>query len=236
MFESLLVFIIIITLMPTILILVALFQKIHWRGEIKRNARAQFQNNAWGKFALIYTGIWIIIGLVSRLLASIPLLNILFTLAVTGLVSYGTVDVLRKICRGQDFTINDFLPTENLSSMLALTFVKDIYLFLWSLLFAIPGLIKAYSYSQVYYIANENPGLSIDEVITQSREMMDGHKWELFVLQMSFIGWGILATLTFGLVGIYILPLYSMSLYLFHEYVKKGYLQSSTHDNVYTIY
>lgn len=203
--------------MPTILILVALFQKIHWRGEIKRNARAQFQNNAWGKFALIYTGIWIIIGLVSRLLASIPLLNILFTLAVTGLVSYGTVDVLRKICRGQDFTINDFLPTENLSSMLALTFVKDIYLFLWSLLFAIPGLIKAYSYSQVYYIANENPGLSIDEVITQSREMMDGHKWELFCLEFSYLGWLILCVLTLGILTLWVGPKMELAKYTFYR-------------------
>lgn len=119
---------------------------------------------------------------------------------------------------------------------MALTFVKDIYLFLWSLLFVIPGIIKGYSYSQVYYIANENPGMSVDDIITESREMMDGHKWELFILQVSFIGWGILAALTLGLVGLYILPLYSMSLYLFHEYVKKGYLQSNTHKNVYTIY
>lgn len=221
---------------PFILILIALFQKMEWRGEIKRNARAQFQHNAWAKFALIYAGIWIVMAIVSSLIAFVPLLNILLSLAVTGLVSYGSVDVLRKIRRGEDFTIADFFPTNELGSVMALTFVKDIYLFLWSLLFVIPGIIKGYSYSQVYYIANENPGMSVDEIITESREMMDGHKWELFILQVSFIGWGILAALTFGLVGLYILPLYSMSLYLFHEYVKKGYLQSSTHKNVYTIY
>ena len=221
---------------PFILVLIALFQMIEWRGEIKRHARAQFQNNSWAKFALIYAGIWIVMAIVSNLISFIPLLNVLLNMAVTGLVGYGSVDVLRKIRRGEDFTIRDFFPTDELGSVMALTFVKDIYLFLWSLLFVIPGIIKGYSYSQVYYIANENPGMSVDDIITESREMMDGHKWELFILQVSFIGWGILAALTLGLVGLYILPLYSMSLYLFHEYVKKGYLQSNTHKNVYTIY
>lgn len=221
---------------PFILILIALFQKMEWRGEIKRNARAQFQDHAWAKFALMYAAIWIIMAIVSSLISFVPLLNLLLSLAVTGLVAYGSVDVLRKIRRGEDFTIGDFFPTSELGSVMALTFVKDIYLFLWSLLFVIPGIIKGYSYSQVYYIANENPGMGVDEIITKSREMMNGHKWELFILQVSFIGWGILAALTFGLVGLYVLPLYSMSLYLFHEYVKKGYMQSSTHKNVYTIY
>ena len=114
----------------------------------------------------------------------------MLNMAVTGLVGYGSVDVLRKIRRGEDFTIRDFFPTDELGSVMALTFVKDIYLFLWSLLFVIPGIIKGYSYSQVYYIANENPGMSVDDIITESREMMDGHKWELFILQVSFIGWG----------------------------------------------
>lgn len=223
-------------LIPLIFILIALFQKMEWRGEIKRNARAQFQHNAWAKFTLIYVGIWIVMAIVSSLISFVPFLNIILNLAVTGLVSYGSVDVLRKIRRGDDFEIADFFPTSELGSVMALTLIKDIYLFLWSLLFVIPGIIKGYSYSQVYYIANENPGMSVDEIITESREMMNGHKWELFILQVSFIGWGILAALTFGLVGIYILPLYSMSLYLFHEYVKKGYMQSSTHKNVYTIY
>ena len=60
---------------PFILVLIALFQKIEWRGEIKRHARAQYQNNSWAKFALIYAGIWIVMAIVSNLISFIPLCN-----------------------------------------------------------------------------------------------------------------------------------------------------------------
>ena len=76
----------------------------------------------------------------------------------------------------------------------------------------------------------------MDDIITESREMMDGHKWELLVLQSSFIGWAILGSLTFGILIVYIIPLYSMSMFIFYEYVKTGYLKSSQYQNVYNVY
>ena len=80
--------------------------------------------------------------------------------------------------------------------------LRDIYLALWILLFLIPGIIKAYSYTMVPYIVLDNPELSPKEVITRSRQMMKGHKWRTFCLDLSFIGWGLLSSLTLGLVGI----------------------------------
>ena len=153
-----------------------------------------------------------------------------------GILSYGTIDVMQRIRRGQYFELKDFFPTDQIGSAVGLMFVKDLYLFLWSLLFVIPGLVKAYSYSQAMFILNENPGMGIDEAITRSRQMMVGHKWQLVILQSSFLGWAILGALTFGLAIVYILPLYSMSMYVFYDYVKKGYLKSNQHSNVYTIY
>ncbi|MBO4904599.1 MAG: DUF975 family protein [Lachnospiraceae bacterium] len=79
---------------------------------------------------------------------------------------------------------------------------RDVYLALWFLLLFIPGFIKAYSYMMVPYIVLDNPELSPKEVITRSRQMMNGHKWRAFCLDLSFIGWGLLSVLTFGLVGI----------------------------------
>ena len=80
------------------------------------------------------------------------------------------------------------------------------------------------------------PGIGIDEAITRSREMMNGHKWELVILQSSFIGWIILGSLTFGILMVYIIPLYAMSKFVFYEYVKNGYLKSSQYDNIYNVY
>ena len=68
-------------------------------------------------------------------------------------------------------------------------FLRTFYIWAWSLLFYIPGIIKSYSYMLVPYILAENPQLDSKRVIELSRRMMYGHKWEAFVLQWSFIGW-----------------------------------------------
>ena len=77
-------------------------------------------------------------------------------------------------------------------------FLRDLYLFLWFLLFFIPGIIKAYSYRMVPYILAENPDMPANEIITRSREMMNGNKWQAFLLDLSFIGWILLGCLTLG--------------------------------------
>lgn len=81
--------------------------------------------------------------------------------------------------------------------------LRDIFLALWFCLLVIPGIIKSYSYMMVPYIVMDNPELSAKEVITKSREMMNGNKWRTFLLDLSFIGWAILSVLTCGLVGLF---------------------------------
>ncbi len=82
-------------------------------------------------------------------------------------------------------------------------FLTFLFQFLWSLLLVIPGLIKHYSYRFVPYILAENPDMPAREIIDQSRKMMDGHKWEAFILDLSFILWWLLAFVTIGLAGIF---------------------------------
>lgn len=95
----------------------------------------------------------------------------------------------------------DFLKTTLTGIILA------VYKFLWSLLFIIPGIIKRYSYALTYYILNENPELAVCEAIEISEKIMKGHKWELFVLDLTFLGWDILNILTLGILNIlYIKP------------------------------
>lgn len=74
----------------------------------------------------------------------------------------------------------------------------DIYSILWSLLFVIPGIIKSYSYRMVPYILAEEPELSGKDVITRSRQMMNGHKWKAFVLDLSWILWIFFGIITLG--------------------------------------
>lgn len=82
-------------------------------------------------------------------------------------------------------------------------FLMHLFQFLWTLLLIVPGIIKHYSYRMVPYILAENPDLPAREIIDQSRQMMDGHKWEAFVLDLSFILWWLLGTMTCGIAGIF---------------------------------
>lgn len=82
-------------------------------------------------------------------------------------------------------------------------FLQDLFIFLWSLLFIIPGIYKAYEYRMIPYLLAEDSGLTFTEAKNLSREMMDGEKWDTFVLDLSFILWHLLSSITFGLVGIF---------------------------------
>ena len=79
--------------------------------------------------------------------------------------------------------------------------LTDIFLALWTCLLIIPGIVKMYSYRLVPYILKDNPELSAIEVITKSREMMNGHKWRAFLFDLSFIGWFLLAVIP--IVGVF---------------------------------
>ncbi len=76
----------------------------------------------------------------------------------------------------------------------------------WTLLFIIPGIIAGYRYSQAFYIMAENPGLGSGECIERSKAMMQGNKWKLFCLQLSFIGWFFLTLITLGIAGLWMSP------------------------------
>lgn len=97
-------------------------------------------------------------------------------------------------------------------------FLKQLYTFFWSLLFVFPGIIKSYEYRMIPYLLAENPYMSTDEAFARSRSMMDGEKWNAFVLDLSFIGWNILSAFTLGLVGLFYVAPYqaytNMELYV----------------------
>ena len=89
--------------------------------------------------------------------------------------------------------------------------LQRLFVSLWSLLFVIPGVIMAYAYSMAIYVANDNPELSAMDAIRKSRELMDGHKWDLFVLDLSFIGWILLCLLTCGIGFFFLAPYIEMA-------------------------
>ena len=81
--------------------------------------------------------------------------------------------------------------------------LRDLLIFAGTLLFVIPGIILTYSFRMVPYILAENPNVEATEALKMSREMMQGNKWNAFVLDLSFFGWILLTICTCGLLGIF---------------------------------
>ena len=88
-------------------------------------------------------------------------------------------------------------------NMVKTAFLRDLYLGLWALLLVVPALVKAYSYRMTPYIMAEHPEMKANEAITLSRKMMDGHKLNAFLLDLSFIGWNLLSVITAGIAGVF---------------------------------
>lgn len=89
---------------------------------------------------------------------------------------------------------------------------------LWSLLFVIPGIIKGLSYSQMFFLMADK-GLSAKDAQAQSMEIMEGHKWQYFVLQLSFIPWILLCLVTFGIATIYVIPYIYTAQAMFYRHI-----------------
>jgi uncharacterized membrane protein len=102
-------------------------------------------------------------------------------------------------------------------------FLVMLFTFLWSLLFIIPGIVKCFSYSMTPFILEEHPELGANEAIDHSRAMMKGHKFDLFWLILSFIGWGFLCLFTFGIGYLWLVPYMDTSISAFYEDVKADY-------------
>ena len=85
-------------------------------------------------------------------------------------------------------------------------FIRDLKIFLWTLLLIVPGIIKSYEYYMVPYILAENPEISTKRAFEISKAMTDGHKWDLFVLDLSFILWDLGVVCTCGLLAVYVAP------------------------------
>lgn len=96
----------------------------------------------------------------------------------------------------------------NYWNVVGVLFLQGLYTFLWTLLFLIPGIIKGYEYLMIPYLLAEKPDMKASEVFKATKRMMDGNKWDTFVLYLSFIGWIFLAILTIGLLDIFFVTPY----------------------------
>lgn len=93
--------------------------------------------------------------------------------------------------------------THNYGNVILVLFLRNLFIFLWSLLLVVPGIVKAYQYRLVGYLVAEDPNLTYEAALKRSKTLMNGHKMDAFVLDLSFIGWFLLSGLTCGIVGVF---------------------------------
>jgi uncharacterized membrane protein len=138
------------------------------------------------------------------------LLSICWSLFIDGALLLGWSSFFLHLCRSKkaniDLLFSYFTSWHRYIRGVVSYVLPLIYLLLWSLLFLIPGIIKSFSYAMTNYILIDHPELSVNQSITKSRKMMNGHKWKLFVLLLSFIGWFLLSLLTLGIGFIWLIP------------------------------
>lgn len=140
-------------------------------------------------------------------------------------------------CKASPLRILDVFKNNYKNTVITM-FHKMIRVFLWSLLFIIPGIIKSYEYYMVPYIMADHPDMNYKDALELSRKMMDGEKWKTFVLELSFIGWSILSLFTFGILSIlYVNPYFNQTkaeLYLTLKESKCTPYQTYTGDTAYS--
>ena len=180
----------------------------------KRNAKAALQGN-WLAAILIFL-LFVVLGaaLESTGIGAI----------FTGLLVFGYAAFCLELAKSKKAKLGALFSGifRGFFKKWGASLLMGLYLFLWSLLFIIPGIVKSYAYSMTYYIMQEKPKMGINEAITESREMMKGHKLQLFLLDLSFTGWMLLSVITLGLALFYAWPYYQTARAEFYKQIKKG--------------
>ena len=176
------------------------------RTELKAAAKSQIK----GKIGILFV-ITLIIGLISgvagAILSFIPGGSLVVSIIITPAFSLSLIRVYLNVVNGNHPKAGDsFCGFDDFWSAFKVTFLVGLFTFLWSLLFVIPGIIKSFSYSMSTYILAENKGKPALECINESKAMTNGHKMDLFVLGLSFIGWGFLCAITLGIASIWVIP------------------------------
>lgn len=196
------------------------------RTELKQRAKMAFKKNYWPAvvsslvLGIAVAGVTAFSGLhaggetlsalsetsirVSAGIGGTALLALLVNFFVMKPLEVGARKYFLNLSNGEG-DINDLLYGYNsnyMNNALAM-FLKDMIIALWSLLFIIPGVIKMYAYRMVPYIMAENPEMDGTQALKISEEMMNGHKWDAFVLDLTFLGWKLLSIFTLGIVGVF---------------------------------
>lgn len=172
--------------------------------DYRETARQSLKGN-WGNAAILT----FLIALVTAACGAGATIAVgaLVLLAVSGPMALGYSIFSMNLIRNKSAAINDvFDGFKDFGRAFTAFILIEIFTFLWTLLFVIPGIVMRYAYSMTYYILADRPNMSANEARKASIDLMRGNKWRLFCLHLSFIGWYLLVLLTFGILIFWVQP------------------------------
>lgn len=185
------------------------------RAEAREALRGRW-GTAVGMFLLLNVCVFL-----AAFLCIIPLIGAIGYFLLECALVMGYYIISLKIKRRQEVEVSDaFGGFKFFFKSVGLLVVMSVFIFLWTLLLVIPGIIASYRYSQAYYILVQNPEKGIMDCIQESKEMMIGHKMQLFILNLTFLGWLILSIFTFGIGYLFLIPYMQVTMAVFHDYVR----------------
>lgn len=190
--------------------------------DLRYNAREALRGNWWPCVGLtfVYMAISIILGI-------IPYVGGLASLILTGPIQLGMTIFYVSFIRSEEPDFNKFFEGfSDFGRALAAFLLMSLFIFGWTLLLIVPGIIATYRYSQTFYIMMDDPEISAIDAIRKSSDMMSGAKFKLFMLHLSFIGWAILTAFTFGIGQLFLLPYVNTSLAFFYEDISDAYTEA----------
>lgn len=193
--------------------------------ELRRQA-ADALTGSWGTAAIITLAYSLFTGGTSSAVQYInPSFAIISILLIP--LHYGYAILFLDLLRGTRLDFGRlFDGYRDFGRVLGTGLIQSIYTLLWMLLFIIPGIIKSYSYAMTPFILKDYPELQYDSAINKSMEMMSGYKMKLFLLDLSFIGWGILCIFTLGIGYLFLGPYMQASRAAFYQNLKQEHGES----------
>ena len=191
------------------------------RAELKARARAQLGGGIFQNLWMMGLAVCLLVGLLESAAATI--LPAIGALIVIGPLEYGQAYIFLKQARDrQPVQLGDMFCgfQDDFGGTFLIGFLTRLFVALWSLLFLIPGIVKSYAYSMAYYVKLDHPDYGWKACIDESRRLMDGHKWEKFVLDLSFLGWILVGALCLGVGTLWVTPYMAATEVQFYEYVR----------------
>lgn len=202
------------------------------RVELKEKAKKSLQNKwkvcvlAILSYILITFGIGFIAGIIMQIARlnedTINCISNILNICVSSFFIISISSFFLNVARGNDVRVSDIFSKSNMfGSALLTTILISIFTTLWTLLLIIPGIIAALKYSQAFYIMADDHSITGMDAINKSKEIMNGHKMDFFVLNLSFIGWVILACFTLGIGFLWLVPYMYTTEAHFYDSIKK---------------